>query len=221
MTRTLGVFAKQPLPGRVKTRLAAARSPAWAAEVSEAFLLDLLDQLQTLTVRRVLAYDPPEALAYFQQAAGQRFDLVPQGEGDLGDRLARFVTREFDAGARAVVVVGTDSPTLPITLVAQAYAELARADVVLGPAADGGYYLIGCSRPLPFLFAGIDWGTPRVLEQTVGRLAPYALRLALLTPWYDVDTLDAWHALRGHIAALRAAGLDPRVPRTEALLWRE
>jgi glycosyltransferase A (GT-A) superfamily protein (DUF2064 family) len=106
---------------------------------------------------------------------------------------------------------------LPVAFIKQAFAELDRADVVLGPATDGGYYLVGCARRLPPLFEGIAWGGPRVLLDSIRRLAGSSWRLAVLPPWYDVDTLDDWWALRGHLAALRAAGHDPGVPCTEQL----
>jgi rSAM/selenodomain-associated transferase 1 len=215
MTQTLGVFAKQPLPGQVKTRLATARSPQWAAAVYEAFLLDQLDRLTSLPVRRVVVYDPPAALPYFQNVVGARFELTPQQPGGLGQRLAAFFTQEWAAGAESVIVLGTDSPTLPVAVIRQAFAELAHAEVVIGPATDGGYYLLGCARPLPALFDGVDWSTSRVLEQTITRLNDPSIRLALLPPWYDVDTPADWDCLRGHVAALRRAGLDPEIPRTE------
>jgi glycosyltransferase A (GT-A) superfamily protein (DUF2064 family) len=116
-----------------------------------------------------------------------------------------------------VVLLGTDSPTVPVAWVGQAFAELTTADVVLGPATDGGYYLIGCARRLPPVFAGVAWGGPTVLAETVARLADPSWRLALLPPWYDLDTLADWRMLRGHIAALRRAGLDPGVPHLERL----
>jgi glycosyltransferase A (GT-A) superfamily protein (DUF2064 family) len=95
---------------------------------------------------------------------------------------------------------------------------LQRADVVLGPATDGGYYLVGCGSTRAPLFEGIDWGTGRVLAQTVAALADPRWRLAVLPPWYDVDTPDDWAFLCGHLAALRRAGIDPGVPFTEALI---
>lgn len=218
MNRTLGVFAKQPAPGEVKTRLAAATSPAFAAHVAAAFLADALVRFQNLAIRRVVVYTPKEAEAVFRELVAGRYELSPQAEGDLGRRLAAFFQSEFEAGAHAVVAVGADSPTLPVHFLNQAFAELAWADVVLGPTADGGYYLAGCARRLPPIFDGIDWGTSRVLEQTADRVKARGLRLALLPPWYDVDTLDDWQALRGHVAALRLAGVDPQLPHTEELL---
>ncbi len=148
---------------------------------------------------------------------GDRFLLVPQAVGDLGVRLATFLSAELAAGAGSVVILGSDSPTVPLDYVEQAFAELERADVVLGPATDGGYYLVGCARRLPPIFDGIAWSGPDVLGQSVARLSDSAWRLALLPPWYDVDTLEDWQMLRGHLAALRRAGLDPGMPQTEAL----
>jgi rSAM/selenodomain-associated transferase 1 len=215
-THVLGVFAKWPQPGRVKTRLAAATSAAWAADAALAFLRDVTDRLTAVDARRVLAFAPPDAGPLLAGVVGGRFALVPQADGDLGRRLSAFIEGQLADGAESVVVVGTDSPTLPVPHVEEAFALLARADVVLGPATDGGYYLIGCRR-LPPIFDGIAWGGPTVLTETVARLADPEWRLALLPPWYDVDTLDDWRMLRGHLAALRRAGLDPGVPHIEAL----
>jgi glycosyltransferase A (GT-A) superfamily protein (DUF2064 family) len=110
--------------------------------------------------------------------------------------------------------VGTDSPTLPPALVEQAYQQLEHADVVLGPATDGGYYLLGCAHRLPPIFDGISWGHAGVLAETIARLSNPQWRLALLLPWYDVDTLSNWRMLQGHLAALRKSGFDPGLPHT-------
>jgi rSAM/selenodomain-associated transferase 1 len=214
---TLGLFAKEPRPGQVKSRLAADASPEWAAAVAAAFLRDLVERLAAVDARRVLVYAPPESEAAFAGLARRSFALCPQAEGDLGRRMARFVEDELRGGAERIVLLGADSPTVPLAYVEQAFHELAQADVVLGPATDGGYYLLGCTRRLPPLFEGISWGGTRVLFDTVARLRDASWKLALLPPWYDVDTLDDWWALRGHLAALRRAGLDPDVPHTEAL----
>jgi rSAM/selenodomain-associated transferase 1 len=213
----LCIFAKAPRPGAVKTRLAAALGLDSAAAVARAFLLDTIERWAALKLRRVVAFAPADAEADFGELARGRFALVPQGDGDLGRRLETFLTRELSDGADAVVVLGADSPSLPPAYVEQAFAELGRADVVLGPAADGGYYLLGCGRRVPPIFDGIAWGTSGVLAQTVARLAEPSWRLALLPPWYDVDTLADWWALQGHVAALRRAGSDPDVPHTLAL----
>jgi rSAM/selenodomain-associated transferase 1 len=214
--RVLGLFAKHPLPGQVKSRLAAATSPGWASQVAAAFLADLLDRLAFIETRRIVAFTPTDARPYFA-SAGERFELVCQGDGDLGCRLQRFLGAQMAAGAEAVVVVGADSPTLPLTFIEQAFDRLDAADLVLGPATDGGYYLLGCARRVPPIFENIRWGGSTVLAETIARLAGASCRLSLLPPWYDVDTVDDWRMLRGHLAAIRRAGIDPGVPRTEAL----
>jgi rSAM/selenodomain-associated transferase 1 len=215
--RTLGLFAKQPVPGHVKTRLAAETSPAWAAAVADAFLRDLVERLAAVDAERVVAFAPAGAEAYFADLLQGRFARCLQAEGDLGVRMRGFVSARLTAGAGQVVLLGADSPTLPLSFIEEAFHQLESADVVLGPAADGGYYLLGCARRVPPLFEGIAWGGARVLLDSVNRLAASSGRLAVLPPWYDVDTLSNWWALRGHLAALRAAGHDPGVPRTEQL----
>jgi hypothetical protein len=217
-TCALGLFAKWPRPGQVKTRLAAETSAEWAARVALAFLRDGLDRLSRVAAHRVLAFAPPSAEDCFAGLTQGRFALVPQEDGDLGRRMAAFFVRQLQAGADRVVLLGTDSPTVPLAFVERAFAELEQADVVLGPATDGGYYLIGCGRRLPPVFADIAWGSRHVLGKTVARLADPGWRLALLPPWYDVDTLDDWWTLCGHVTALRRAGLDPGVPCTEQLI---
>lgn len=217
----LGLFAKQPLPGQVKTRLAVASSAEWATRVATAFLLDMVDKLEVLPVRRMLAFAPEDARPYFMNVVEDRFVLIPQVHGDLGERMTAFFTDRFEEGAERVVLLGTDSPTVPLSFIEQAFQELEQADVVLGPATDGGYYLIGCSRKLPPIFEGIVWSSPRVLADTVARLAAPDWRLALLPPWYDVDTLEDWRFLKGHLAALRKSGHVIDVPRTAALAGPE
>jgi rSAM/selenodomain-associated transferase 1 len=216
--RVLGVFAKWPSPGLVKTRLAREGDPTWSARVARAFLLDTVERLSSVSARRVLVFAPREREDDFTDTASGRFALRPQRGGDLGERLASFLQEEVDGGARAVVVVGTDSPTLPVEYVEQAYVALERADVVLGPAVDGGYYLVGCGPSRPPIFEGIAWGTGTVLAETIAALADPRWRLALLAPWYDVDTPADWTMLVGHVSALRRAGNDPVVPHTEALI---
>jgi rSAM/selenodomain-associated transferase 1 len=214
--RVLGVFAKWPRRTTVKTRLGG--TPEWGAQVARAFLLDTLSRLAGVPARRVLVFAPPSSAADFAALAGADWSLVPQAEGDLGRRLERFISEQLAAGVEQVVVVGTDSPTLPVAYVEEAFGLLHRADVVLGPATDGGYYLLGCGPRLPPLFDGIDWSTDRVLAQTVERLGEHSWRLTLLPPWYDVDTPESWAMLQGHVAALCRAGQDPQVPHTLALI---
>jgi uncharacterized protein len=216
--RVLGVFAKQPILGQAKTRLAAATSDQWAQQVAQALLEDSLDRFSAIEATRVIAYAPVEARAFFQAVGKGRFDLVPQSDGDLGRRLEGFFDSHRRQGYSRIVVVGTDSPTLPVAHIEQAFALLETNDVVIAPAFDGGYCLIGGNEKDAAMFDGIPWSSPRVLDATVARLRAASAQLALLPPWYDVDTADDWAMLCGHVRAMRLAGSDPGVPRVEALM---
>src|SRR5262249_32319929 len=147
--RVLGLFAKRPEPGQVKTRLAAATSPAWAARAATAFLHDTLHRLSTVNAHRLLPFDPPDAAPFFVELVGERFALVARARGGLGQRVCGSVQGKFRWGATAVVLVGPASATLRVEYVERAFAELERAPIVLGPAPDGGYSLIGCVPPFP------------------------------------------------------------------------
>ena len=217
----LGLFARWPEPGRVKTRLARDSSPTWAARVAEAFLRDLVERLAQIEARHVLAYAPPTEEASFAALVRDRFALWAQPEGHLGERMEGFFRGQMETGRERVVLVGSDSPTLPLDAITQAFQELRTADVVLGPATDGGYYLIGCARRVPAVFQNVDWSSPHVLADTITCLVNDVGRVAVLPPWYDVDTIQDWWMLRGHIMALRRAGHDPGVPHSERLLEKD
>jgi len=226
----LGLFAKQPIPGRVKTRLAADVGNDWAAALYAAFTEDVVDRFREAADRRLLCHTPNDepARSHFRDLAGNDYELWPQPEGPLGARLDRFFRDAFADGAKRVVAIGSDSPTLPLFLVVEAFERLADHDCVIGPATDGGYYLIGQSERPRALFDHIDWSRPTVLRQTIARMQSESVRPALLLPWYDVDTLDDLELLRGHICAMHAAGESIAgetiagetisVPRTESCL---
>src|SRR5688500_17515080 len=141
-------IAKQPAPGQTKTRLSPPLSLPAAAELYEAFLRDTLALMRTVAdVQPGLVYWPETAGAYFQALAPDFF-LLPQTGDDLGARLDHALTHcLLQRGAGKVVIMDTDSPTLPAAYLALAFARLDTADVVLGPCDDGGYYLIGLNRP--------------------------------------------------------------------------
>lgn len=217
-SKILGVFAKEPSAGLVKTRLAESTSLAWAQRVAEAFLEDSLDRFAQVDASRSIVYAPAEASAFFTGLSNGRFELIAQDAGDLGHRLQSFFAHARSHGYTRIVAVGTDSPTLPIAYISDAFRLLATHDVVIGPAFDGGYYLIGTSRPMIPVFEAIPWSTAGVLETTVERVRAASATLALLPPWYDVDRFDDWAMLRGHVLAMRQAGIDPGVPRVERLI---
>lgn len=187
MSTLLGIFAKHWTPGRVKTRLAADIGERRAAEVHRLFVSALLNRFDETADNRILAFDPPHCEREFRQAAGPAWQILPQSAGDLGQRMAAFFAATL-AQAERVVLIGADSPDLPAALVTQALEALEQAEVVLGPALDGGYYLVGAAGRVPPIFQNIDWGTGQVWSQTVERLLHAACTWHALPQWYDVDT---------------------------------
>lgn len=211
------MFAKQPVPGRVKTRLASDWGEDRAAELYEAFVRDLLERLDFRyrnepdgEIHRVLGFAPDDAAArsWFTDTAAGRWDLWPQPNRDLGERIANFFAEHASNSGCSAVLIGSDSPTLPVTFILDAFNRLKSADVVICPASDGGYCLIGLRAGFESasLFKGVDWSSAQVLGQTAERVRELGLSLELLPIWYDVDSADGVEMLRGHLAAIKVAG---------------
>lgn len=209
--RRLLLFTKPAREGRVKTRLIGALTPVQAAAIHQAFLDDLLDRLREggFDLRLAWALDPGEPVP-----DGPVPGVRQEGD-DLGERLFRALAA---AGTEmsSVAALGSDHPTLPLETVHEAFERLeAGADVVLGPAEDGGYYLIALRAVAVKrrLFEGIAWSTDQVFPATVERCRELGLVLELLPRASDVDTPEDLHRL-----ALRMAEDDHGCPRTRALL---
>lgn len=185
----VGIFAKFWSPGAVKTRLAAAVGDATASRIYRGFVIALLERLGGLGDRQVLAITPADRLSEFVEIAAG-WTVQPQSSGDLGERMRGYFNRAFAERAASVVLLGSDSPNLPQTHVSEALAQLDTHDLVLGPTPDGGYYLIGTRGPLPDIFAGVEWSSPRVWEQTVANAERAGLQFGVLPQWYDVDDAD-------------------------------
>jgi uncharacterized protein len=212
----LVLFTKPAVPGRVKTRLIGALDAQQAAALHAAFVGDLTARLGAGRFAIWSAWaltddeEPPlDLLAAPVPALRQR-------GRDLGERMFDALRAATESGYDPVAAIGSDHPTLPLERVEQAWREIAAgADVAIGPASDGGYYLMACRSSVlgRDLFSGIDWSTDRVLRQTLERCAGAGLRVALLEPEGDVDTPADLARLSEELAA--APG---RCPRTERLL---
>jgi rSAM/selenodomain-associated transferase 1 len=204
----LGIFVRHPVPGHVKTRLAAELGARRAAELYSAFIADIADRFRGVPAECTLCFcpDSAESRRYFETIAGRDYGLWPQPGTDLGMRMQRFFEEHVRSADDRVVLIGSDSPTLPRDDVDQAFASLHESECVLGPASDGGFYLIGMRGRAWPIFAGVEWSTSHVLDQTVERIQACGARLAVLPPWYDVDTPRDLGVLAGHIRALGAAG---------------
>ena len=187
MAEQLGVFAKYWQPGTVKTRLAATIGDAGASRLYKQFVKTLLADSTRLPTDVCWSYAPADTREEFVDLAAGRWELTPQADGNLGQRMSAFFHAALASGSQRVVLIGSDSPTLPVLHVREAFSQLESHDVVLGPSDDGGYYLIGAAGQVPAVFDQITWSTPRVWPQTIERLEHAGVRYFVLPPWYDVD----------------------------------
>ncbi len=220
----IAVMAKAPRPGEVKTRLAPPLARETASALSAGFLRDVTENIalaaRGMRIHPYVAYAPARSAAFFDGmlAGGTRLVLADgagvaaPGVHGFGRCLLHAAQSLFAAGHDAVCLVNADSPTLPTALLSRAAAALA-ADgdrVVLGPAEDGGYYLIGMKAPHPHLFTDVAWSTSEVAEQTRERARALGLPVVELDHWYDVDNLPALHRLCRELTIGRQKnGLDP------------
>ncbi len=232
----VAVMAKAPVAGQVKTRLAPPLVPDMAAALSAAFLRDITENIVLAAcdtgMQGYVAYAPAGSEALFDAmlADGTRFVLA-DGVGVTAPRVHGFgrcllhaATLLFVRGHDAVCLLNSDSPNLPTSLLRQAAAALADDGdrVVLGPAADGGYYLLGVKAPHGRLFENIAWSTSEVAGQTRERARALGLGVVELDPWYDVDDAPALHRLcRDLTLGQPVAGLTPYpAPATAGCLAR-
>ena len=218
------VFAKNPIPNTVKTRLVPPLSPEQAATLYTAFLTDWCKTLAELRdVDLVIAYTPEDAQPHLQALIGDDAIYIPQIGAGLGERLTSATQWAVEHEYTKILLVGSDSPTLPISYISQALTLLDSRNIVIGPSTDGGYYLIGFSvetlaTTVPHVFEEIAWSTAEVFQQTVRRIHSVKATLGLLPPWYDIDTAEDLAFLHAHIAAMRLAGDPVQAVRTESLL---
>jgi hypothetical protein len=168
--RALVIFTKVPIAGLAKTRLAPALTLERAAALCHSFLLDTVDLvIRVSRCRVIIVYTPREASQVLRDIVKEPIELMPQSSGNLGSRMSNVFKYLFMRGYESAVMIGADSPTLPLSHLRAAFAALERKPVVLGPSLDGGYYLIGLRAPQPELFKGIAWSTNQVLSQTIER----------------------------------------------------
>jgi len=182
------LFARAPVPGRCKTRLAGRHGPRYAAAIHRRLTASVLQGALDSGAAVELWGAPDAGHGYFlglRRQAGCRLRRQPRG--DLGRRMARAIDSALAGGAQRVVLVGSDCPLLDAAAIRRALGALAQAEAVLQPAEDGGYVLIGARRPLSTLLAGIDWSSGRECRQTQARLQRRGWQLAQQPPLWDVD----------------------------------
>lgn len=186
------LFIKFPEKGRVKSRLAEGIGEDAALEVYKRLVRDTLETLETAGCAFRLCYYPPGSGAAMENWLGDVYSYVPQLGGDLGERMENAFARAFSEGMEKVVLIGSDIPELSASLINEAFEALAAADAVIGPARDGGYYLIGfnSSSFLPAVFRGIVWSTDSVCRETMNILGEAGLGVHVLSGLTDVDTYE-------------------------------
>ncbi len=204
MSTSLIIFAKSPIPGKVKTRLTPHITPTEAAELYKSFIADIICSTRKLKCDQVaIAYTPSNAEATFHSICGQSVNYLPQKGDNLGERMKNAFKLSFNEGSKRTVIIGTDSPTLPLSYIQKSFDVLKEVPIAIGPTFDGGYYLIGLSEQNDAIFDGIDWSTSKVFDQTLTRIQTINKQLYVLPPWYDVDTPDNLGFLRSHIQAMK------------------
>jgi rSAM/selenodomain-associated transferase 1 len=189
----LVVMAKAPIPGTVKTRLMPLLTADQAAELARGLLLDQIEHLCAFAEADLhLAYAPSSARGLIRQLAPPRFAIFPQSEGDLGARMRHIFATLFAKRYQRIVLIGADLPPVPLEYFTAAFSCLRRnvPGAVLGPADDGGYYLIGLNQHQPALFEQINWSHDQVLAQTVAKVASLGVPIAQIPGWFDVDTVE-------------------------------
>jgi rSAM/selenodomain-associated transferase 1 len=210
-------FVKAPVRGQVKTRLAAALGEDAALELHRSFALDLLTTIDATGIPSQVFYTPADARDAVADWLGQNRTYTPQAGIDLGSRMENAFRAAFAAGASSAVLIGSDLPDLPGEVFAEAFQALDGQDAVIGPARDGGYYLIGFRKDtfLPGVFPAMPWGTDRVFQETLARFKAAGSRVHLLREWRDVDTAEDLSGLRE-----RARGTSFEQSRTVACIDR-
>jgi len=211
-------MAKQPEPGKVKTRLCPPLTLVQAADLYEAFFLDTVSLISGIEHTDVfIAYDPETAQDFFSLILSPTVKCIPQGVGDLGKRLSGISSIVFSHGYRKVIMLASDTPHLPQDYIRMAFTRLDDTDVILGPCDDGGYYLIGLRFPAPVVFEGIPWSTSRVLDLTIERAREAGMTCELVPSCYDIDTWQDVERLM-HDIQVQAHGDTSRCPHTKKVL---
>ena len=210
----IGIICKAPLPGRSKTRLASAIGADAATKLSACFLRDVaavIDAVPERLGRRGYGvYAPAGAEHVMRQLLPASFGLLLRTGNDLGDVLLGASRALLEAGHDCILLVNGDSPTLPTRFLVQAIEALRRPGdrMVLGPASDGGYYLIGLKHAHRHLFVRIAWGTDAVARTTCERAAEIGLATMLLPEWYDIDDVETLRWLQEELAGRSTRFLD-------------
>ncbi|MFN0215566.1 MAG: TIGR04282 family arsenosugar biosynthesis glycosyltransferase [Saprospiraceae bacterium] len=193
MQNVLLIFIRNPQLGKVKTRLAHTLGDEEALRIYQILLEKTRETAEACDAKRFLYYS--EFIEENDEWHPDFFQKKVQYPGALGERMEDAFERAFQSGAHKVAIIGSDCPELTPSVLQQAFNLLASADFVLGPASDGGYYLLGMKTFEPTVFRGLDWSTETVLQKTIEKIKTCNKSYALLPTLIDVDTEEDWRAL--------------------------
>lgn len=212
----VAIMCKTPRAGTSKTRLSPPLTPAECAEASACFIADLSNTIHELSVDGDVVpyavYTPIGSEESLRELLPDGFKLTPQCEGGFGVRLLQGIIDLLDAGHDGAILVNSDSPTLPAAVLKEAVDAVSRGDnVTLSPAIDGGYTLIGLSRPHARLFEDIPWSTSEVYRLTLERAGEIGLPVEIVHGWYDVDDAASLRMLEDELSGKRLAFFAPDV----------
>jgi rSAM/selenodomain-associated transferase 1 len=184
------VFTRFPEPGNTKTRLISALGPDGAAalqrQMTEAAVATAVEYITKTGSELEIRYEGG-SLSLIKNWLGQDLSFCEQGPGDLGEKIARAFAEAFAANSRKVLIIGSDCPDISLDILAEAFKALVDHDLVVGPASDGGYYLVGLSAPRPALFRNRPWGERGLLAETIAEARQAAMAIHLLKELSDVD----------------------------------
>lgn len=222
--RRIGLFFKPPRPGQVKTRLVPPLTGEEAARLSAAFLEDVIAAARGVPGADIWLFNGGEPPDWRPDGCAD-LSLRPQQGRNLGDRMSRALDELLEDGAAPAMIVGTDAPTLSPAILEAAFEalEAGRCDLVLGPVPDGGYCLIGTTRPPGGLLDGIAWSTSQVLAETEARAHRLGWRVIRTPGGYDIDTVPDLETLERECRDLDQAGDGRLALATRRLLreWRD
>ena len=183
-------FVKYPEQGQVKTRLTAELGEEVVVELYKNFVLDMLSTVRQLNVPVRICFHPESARDKVKEWLGRQYTYIAQEGSSLGQRMKNSIAHTFEENFTRAILIGSDSPDLPVDFCIQALQSLETNHAVIGPSSDGGYYLIGFSKAhfLPNAFDNISWSTENVFQQTIDIFQQYSSKVHVLPQWFDVDT---------------------------------
>ena len=206
MKKALLTFVKAPVPGTVKTRLQAGIGPEKTVEIYKSFIREILSITTDFNnVDRFLGCAPSSNHDFFTEMEQlYKIKTFDQRGSNLGEKIINAFNDYFTTGYDSIVLIGSDSPTMPIEYIKMAYQKLEENDFVIGPCCDGGMYLIGAKQKLdPVIFQDIPWDTSEVLNLVLEKLFNRNIQFSMLPFWYDVDNADDLKFLKLHLQYMK------------------